>query len=195
LRVSINAYYLLDHKTIDVQSCRCWSLASVLIDHGFFLTAPHQPRLAISIDFLELYHTLFEHTGDAVATMSAALSKLYARRGYPINNAKVNISYTYNLSVALMKAQGEPIKDPFRRAFGSVVQWYDCLKVTVRRSVEKAIEQAHDDISGFSQPTLPGSPERPMPDVPLYYKLFSTHAARLLQKPCMFWRPHERAWL
>ena len=74
---------------IDVKSCDCHTLSSALIDHGFFPTAPNQPRLAISIDFLELYHALFEHTGDVVTAMSAALSKLYTWRGFPINNKKV----------------------------------------------------------------------------------------------------------
>ena len=160
-----------------------------MIDRGFFPTAPHQPRLAISIDFLELYHALFEHTGDAVTAMSAALSKLYARRGYPVNNAKASCSYMYDLLKALTKAQGEPIRDPFRHAFGSAVQWYDCLKVTVRRSVKNAIEQAHDSISTSSQPVQSTVPESPdieglAPDVLSYYKPSSTHAARLLQKRC-----------
>ena len=94
-----------------------------------------------------------------------------------------------------MLAQGDPIRDPFRRAFGSAVQWYDCLKVAVRRSVEAAIEKAHEDIRSHSSPPQPAPPgvpgplgaEKPKslpPDVPTYYKPSSTEVARLLQKRC-----------
>jgi hypothetical protein len=183
--------YPSDYEAIDVKSCSCRSLSSTLIDHGFFPTAPNQPRLAISIDFLELYHSLFEHTGDAVTAMSAALSKLYTRRGFPVNNKKVRSIYVLNLMENLKLAQGEPIRDPFRRAFGSAVQWYDCLKVTVRRSVENAVEKAHVSISSLPNP-IPSAAEPPgteklLPstlDVPSYYKPSSTEAARLLQKRC-----------
>jgi hypothetical protein len=99
------------------------------------------------------------------------------------------VSLIYIISQKAQKAQGEPIRDPFRRAFGSAVQWYDCLKVTVRRSIENAIEQAHDSISTSSQSVPSASPDiegpKPSaPNVPSYYKPSSTHAARLLQKRC-----------
>jgi hypothetical protein len=55
-----------------------------------FPTAPTQPRLAISINFLELYYALFEHSGDAVSAIAAALSKFYHRRGFPVLNQKVS---------------------------------------------------------------------------------------------------------
>ena len=74
---------------IDVKSCDCRQLSSVLSDHGFFPTAPNQPRLAISTKFLELYRALFEHTGDAITAISAALSKLYTWRSFHVNNKKV----------------------------------------------------------------------------------------------------------
>jgi hypothetical protein len=72
-----------------VKSCDCRQLSSVLIDHGFFSTVPNQPCLVISINFLELYHALFEYTGDAITAISAALSKLYTQRGFHVNNKKV----------------------------------------------------------------------------------------------------------
>jgi hypothetical protein len=56
-----------------------------------FPVVPNQPRLVISIDFLELYHALFEHTGDMVTAMSVALNKLYIRRGYPVNTNEVSL--------------------------------------------------------------------------------------------------------
>ena len=79
------------------------------------------------------------------------------------------------------------MRDPFRRAFGSAVQWYDCLKVTVRRSIENAIEEAHTSISSPPEPASAAEfPDTapPVPDMPSYYKPSSTEAARLLQKRC-----------
>jgi hypothetical protein len=62
------------------------------VENGFFPTAPSQPNLAISIDFLEFYYALFKQSADAVGVMAAALSKFYNRRGFPVNNAKVSVS-------------------------------------------------------------------------------------------------------
>jgi hypothetical protein len=87
----------------------------------------------------------------------------------------------------LKQIQGKPIKDPFRRAFGSAVQWYDCLKVTVRRSIENTIQKAHDNISQPVKSTVPEFPDietSSTPDAPSYHKPSSTEAARLLQKRC-----------
>jgi hypothetical protein len=113
----------IDHETVDIKSCSCHSLASILVEHGFFPTAPNQPRIAISIDFLELYHALFEHTGDAVTAMSAALSKFYLRRGYPVNNKKVRLSHC-KLSVTYVS--------PGRAHKGSVPPWVRVSRTMVR---------------------------------------------------------------
>jgi Cft2 family RNA processing exonuclease len=88
----------MDHEAIDVNSCQCRSLATIRIDHGLSPTTPNQPRLAISVDFLELYHALFEHTGYAVMATSAALNKLYTWRGYPINTEEVSRIINSNIS-------------------------------------------------------------------------------------------------
>ena len=81
---------MLDYQTIDLPTCSCRSFATILVENGFFPTAPSQPNLAISIDFLEFYYALFEQSADAVGAMAAALSKFYNRRGFPVNNAKVS---------------------------------------------------------------------------------------------------------
>jgi hypothetical protein len=85
-----------DYETIDLPSCSCRPSASILVEHGFFPTAPTQPHLAISIDFLEFYYALFEQSADAVGAMAAALSKFYNRRGFPITNAKVSVPKSYS---------------------------------------------------------------------------------------------------
>jgi len=67
------------------------------------------------------------------------------------------------------------------------VQWFDSLKVTVRKSVENAIQTAHDRISQAVPSTGPefsGTETSSAPDAPSYYKPSSTEAARLLQKRC-----------
>ena len=83
---------MLDYQTIDLPTCSCQSFATILVENGFFPTAPSQANLAISIDFLEFYYALswFEQSADAVGAMAAALSKFYNRRGFPVNNAKVS---------------------------------------------------------------------------------------------------------
>jgi hypothetical protein len=62
-----------------------------LVEHGFFPTAPSQPNLAVSIDFLEFYYALFEQSADAIGAMAAALSKFYNRRGFPVNGPNVSM--------------------------------------------------------------------------------------------------------
>jgi hypothetical protein len=84
-----------DYETIDLPSCSCRPFTSVLVEHGFFPTAPTQPHLAISINFLEFYYALFEQSADAVGAMAAALSKFYNRQGFPITNAKVSVPKSY----------------------------------------------------------------------------------------------------
>jgi hypothetical protein len=67
------------------------------------------------------------------------------------------------------------------------VQWFDCLKVTVRKSVKNAIQTAHDRISQAVPSTGPeftDTETSSAPDAPSYYKPSSTEAARLLQKRC-----------
>lgn len=179
---------------MDIPSCACQSLPQVLVERGFFPTAPSQPRIAVSIDFLEFYNALFEHTGDAITAIASALANLYARRGYSVKTDEVCALEPRELPYS-PNPQGQPIKDPFRRGFSSAVQWYDTLKAMVRRHVENAIEAAHIQLDS-SQP-IPPSPLSPHPspikgtttgseppDAPTWDKPSSTDAARLLQMRC-----------
>ncbi|KAG2751902.1 hypothetical protein P692DRAFT_201708369 [Suillus brevipes Sb2] len=50
-------------------SCKCSTLAQVLVHHGLFPTAPSQPRMAVSTDLLAFYQALFEHSCDAIHVM------------------------------------------------------------------------------------------------------------------------------
>lgn len=97
--------------------------------------------------------------------------------------------------------KGEPIRDPFRRAFSSAVQWFDCLKIKVQHSVDVAIEKAHQQLqtaraqSGTQSgaqgspdlpefPQTPKAPEASMPSLPSYLLPSETECARILQKRC-----------
>ncbi|KIL57472.1 hypothetical protein M378DRAFT_16228 [Amanita muscaria Koide BX008] len=127
VRALIPAYqkhrkYYVYVATYDLKSCECQSGPQVLVQNGLFPTAPAQPRIAVSVALLELYHALFERSCDAVNALSSALSTYYMRRGYRILNAK-----------------GDTVQDPFRRSLGYAIQWYDCLRLDIDKQVEEVL--------------------------------------------------------
>ncbi|KAL4263554.1 peptidase C48 family protein [Pleurotus pulmonarius] len=116
-----------DHfQTMEVQGCHCETIPQRLVVHGLFPTSPNQPRMAISIDLLNFYHTLFEESCDAIHAMSHALKKFYARRGY----------------ILASQHMGDEVKEPFRRSLGYALQWHDSLRVLIDRQVQAAISAA-----------------------------------------------------
>lgn len=81
---------------LDYPACDCnghYSLPSDLVLHGLFPTAPSQPRVAISIDLLEMYQHLVERSGIAVDAFTTALNDFYSSRGYQIQDSKVIITW------------------------------------------------------------------------------------------------------
>jgi len=66
-------------------------LLQLLICNGLFPTAPLQPRITVSIELLALYHTLFEHSCDAVNTLASALHTHYTRWGFHVMNKEVDV--------------------------------------------------------------------------------------------------------
>ncbi|KAL0575864.1 hypothetical protein V5O48_006114 [Marasmius crinis-equi] len=131
-----------DHCTRSFKHCRCQSLAQSLVLHGFFPTAPSQPRMAISIRLLEFYKALCEQSSDAVAALAGALDATYRRRGFRILDSK-----------------GNPVKDPLRRSLSQALQWYDTLQLGIDRSLDDALEalkpnlpQLPDTLSALPQP-------------------------------------------
>ncbi|KAF8911116.1 hypothetical protein CPB84DRAFT_1672084 [Gymnopilus junonius] len=60
--------FVIDFTTIEVKHCSCQLLSQILVCHGLFPMAPEQVRMAVSIDFLDFYSALFEHSCDAVNT-------------------------------------------------------------------------------------------------------------------------------
>ena len=71
-------------------ACKCEDLLQVLVSHRLFPMSPLKPRMAISINLLNLYHALFERSCDAVNALAAALNTYYTRRGFVLLNSKVS---------------------------------------------------------------------------------------------------------
>ena len=82
--------HYVDLETVEFQTCDCVTLPQALVRNALFPTSPTQPRLAISIDLLDLYFALFERSADAVSALSGALKTMYSRRGFSILNGKVS---------------------------------------------------------------------------------------------------------
>ncbi|EMD40254.1 hypothetical protein CERSUDRAFT_46500 [Gelatoporia subvermispora B] len=117
------------YENVSVPFCECIPLPHVLIASGMFPTAPSQPCTAVSIDLLDFYSALFEHSGDAITALARALCKFYTRRGW----------------------RGSPIADPFRKPLGHAVQWYNSLRIVIERRINAAIEAARSNIIGHHQ--------------------------------------------
>ncbi|KAF7439857.1 hypothetical protein PC9H_000194 [Pleurotus ostreatus] len=123
-----------DHfRMLEVQGCKCQTIPQRLVTHGLFPTSPAQPRIAISIDLLNLFHSLFEESCDAVHAMSHALKKYYLRRGYMLTSNQT----------------GDEVKEPFRRSLGYAMQWHDTLRLlsAISTTVEPHNTSSPPDIS------------------------------------------------
>ncbi|KAI0746147.1 hypothetical protein C8Q76DRAFT_605599, partial [Earliella scabrosa] len=128
--------------------------------------SPSQPRMAVSIDLLDLYFALFERSADAITALAGALKSLYQRRGFPILNDK-----------------GEPIRDPFRRGLGYAVQWYDCLRNQVDTLVESAVDESFQAQGQHRTYPIPETSDE-TESCTTGSKLSSGICSRILQKRC-----------
>ncbi|KZP10138.1 hypothetical protein FIBSPDRAFT_758769 [Athelia psychrophila] len=84
---------VLDFRSLQITVCDCASLPQQLVANGLFPTAPKQPRMAISVDLLDLYKALFERSCDAVQAITSALCTFYERRGFCLLDDKVNTHF------------------------------------------------------------------------------------------------------
>ncbi|KAI6106805.1 hypothetical protein EDD17DRAFT_1500371, partial [Pisolithus thermaeus] len=64
-------------------------LPQVLLHHGFFLTSPSQPCMAVLVELLAFYLSLFERSCDAVNVLVSALNSHYVCRGYHMTSHEV----------------------------------------------------------------------------------------------------------
>ena len=92
-------FEISDIATTTFETCECTTLPQVLVRNGLFPTSPSQPRLAISIDLLDLYFALFERSADAVSALAGALKTMYCRRGFSILNWKVSPAFFISFPV------------------------------------------------------------------------------------------------
>jgi hypothetical protein len=135
---------LTDFRDIHFTTCSCVSLPKILVENGLFPAAPSQPRVAVSIDLLELYRALFERSCDAINALAAALNTLYTRRGFQA--VKKNVRFSLHIQffplIRSLHIQGGLVQDAYRRSLSSASQWYDNLRDRVERQLEDAIENA-----------------------------------------------------
>jgi len=69
----------------------CKSLPQLLLRSGLFPTAPSQPCIAISVDLLGFYRTLFECSCDSINTLTSVLNTHYEHRGFRLTTQEVCI--------------------------------------------------------------------------------------------------------
>lgn len=84
---------VLDFRCLQVSVCDCAGLPQQLMVNGLFPTAPKQPRMAVSVDLLDLYKALFERSCDAIQAMTSALRTFYERRGFCLLDEEVSTHF------------------------------------------------------------------------------------------------------
>ncbi|KAK1223885.1 hypothetical protein PQX77_013219 [Marasmius sp. AFHP31] len=155
---TVQVIYFDNHRLKTFRYCRCRSLPQVLITHGLFPTSPSQPRMAISLELLEFYRSLSQHTSDAVTALASGLTMVYRRRGF-----------------RLLSATGEALNDPIRRALGNSLQWYDTLLVEIDRYLTQKIDAVKQDLPKLHSPV--SSLLSPLAKSPAFALLPSTDAS------------------
>ncbi|KAJ7096171.1 hypothetical protein C8R44DRAFT_583385, partial [Mycena epipterygia] len=145
-------------------------VATILVRHGVFPTSPSQPRTGISIDLLEIYRALFEHSCDAITALAAALHTIYDRRGFRVTSTK---------------NPEQLAKDPFRVGLSQAVQWYSNLSTRLQCKVDAALLAAEETLfppppRTPSTPPAPPTSEAPLENPPLT----PGRADRILRERC-----------
>ncbi|KAF9494123.1 hypothetical protein BDN71DRAFT_1483215 [Pleurotus eryngii] len=91
--------------------CKCQMIPQHLVTHGPFPTSPAQPQIAVSINLLNFFHSLFEELCDTVHAISHALKKYYLCHGYILTSNQT----------------GDEVKEPFHQSLRYAMQWHDTL--------------------------------------------------------------------
>lgn len=73
-------------------ACSCSTVPQTLAYYGLFPTAPSQPHMAISVDLLVFYRTLFEQFCDAINVLALALHTHYIWWGFQMVDKNVRAS-------------------------------------------------------------------------------------------------------
>ncbi|KAI6163355.1 hypothetical protein EDD17DRAFT_1693658 [Pisolithus thermaeus] len=86
---NITCLYFDSFISIAVWCCECITLPQLLVRNSLFLTAPSQPRMAVSVELLGFYRVLFEHSCDAINALTSALHTQYTRWGFHVTKKDV----------------------------------------------------------------------------------------------------------
>ena len=98
--------------------------------------------MAVSINLLLFFRSLFKRSCDAVHALAAALSTYYTRRGFRMADHKVSAtSRLFILIPDCLMCKGRTVKDPFRCGLSQAAQWYNILQVEVEKRVDSIIQQ------------------------------------------------------
>ena len=120
--------------------------------------------MAVSIDLLAFYRSLFERSCDAINALASALRSHYVRRGFRIVNKHVCLVSSYLLFYYVTSSQNEAVHDPFQRGLGFSVQWFDVLHVEVERRIEASLQVCREQVKASKVPQL--TPTTPIPRTP-----------------------------
>jgi len=101
---------------------------------------PSQPRMAISINLLVFYCSLFEWSCDAINALTSALHSDYVRWGFCMVNKHVCFASTRWLFCYVTASQNEAIHEPFQCSLGFSVQWFDILHMEVKWRIEVSLQ-------------------------------------------------------
>lgn len=75
-----------------------------MVRSGFFPTSPLEPRIAVSIEFLDFYLKLHESSGDAITGVALALKDFYATKGIRATDIRVCGHFIYCLNILITNA-------------------------------------------------------------------------------------------
>lgn len=136
-------------------------VAQVLVHAGLFPTAPSQPRMAISIDLLAFYHSLFEWSCDAINALTSALHSHYVRWGFCMVNKQVCFASIHLLFYYVTALQNKAVHEPFQRSLGFSVQWFDVLYLEVEWRIEASLQVCRERVKASKLPQV--TPSTPLP--------------------------------
>ncbi|KAG1722374.1 uncharacterized protein EDB91DRAFT_1240225 [Suillus paluster] len=88
--------------------------------------------MAVSLDLLSFYRTLFKRSCDAINALASTLKTYYSCRGFQMTDKK-----------------GELICEPFHRGLGYTVQWFDILQIEVKYQLESLLQRCQDHVAEF----------------------------------------------
>ena len=115
--------------------------------------------MAVSIDLLAFYRSLFEQSCDAINALTSALHTHYVRRGFHMVNKYVRFCTCISIIPCVTAPQNEAVHEPFRHGLGFSMQWFDVLHVEVEQRIEASLQTCHERIKASKFPQVtPSTP-------------------------------------